>query len=77
MVSVFDDGGPVSGGGPIPASTGEPVARLTDEQRAVLHAYADQLGVVTPVPLDREFSDEQLERSPYAAIMSEAVLVED
>jgi hypothetical protein len=41
-----DDGGPVSGQGSMPPSTGAPEVRFTDEQRAAL----DSLGV--PVPLD-------------------------
>jgi hypothetical protein len=73
MMSVFDDGGPVTGAGPIPASTGAPDARLTDEQRAVLSAYAEALGA--DAVLDREYTDEQLESSPYAEMMSEAVPV--
>ncbi len=56
-MSVFDEGGLV---GP------------TDEQRAVLSAYADALGA--DVVLDREITDERLESSPYAAIVSDAVV---
>jgi len=43
-------------------------------QRAVLNAYADQLGVQHPVPLDREYTAEQLENSPYRELMRDAVV---
>jgi len=66
-MSVFDDGGPAVGAGPVPASTGQPDVRMTDEQRAVLSAYAEMLGA--DVVLDREFTDEQLENSPYRFVV--------
>lgn len=46
---------------------GDRAPGLTDGQRAVMQSYAETLGA--DAPLDREYTAEQLENSPYRAVM--------